>query len=129
MKFFNLTFLAFILVLSVGTFSFAALDDVETGTLVLGDSSGNGNTVDVPLSPGVTAGYTVGDWKGTNDWYVVGAYHSGGSKVFATASSISKMWEATGTADAKLVDTFATVPSTYDTAGSDAVWSDAGWDL
>jgi len=129
MKYLSLSLLVFIFVLSVNTSVFAAPEDSGTGTLTLGANSGGGHTVDVPLSPGVTAGYQVGDWKGTNDWYVVGAYHSGGSRIYATASSISKLWQAEVEAGSTLADTFDTIPVTYDTAGSDAVWSTAGWDL
>lgn len=126
MKYFGLSLLAFVFVLSISSFSFA-LEDEGSGTLTLGAISGNGNTVSVPLSPGVTAGYEVGDWKGTNDWFVTGAYHTAGSKVYATASSISQLWEADVSADIPLADTFDTIPNDYDNAGSDALWSENGW--
>lgn len=125
MKYFSLSLLAFVFVLSVSTVSVAALAQESSGTLVLGSTPDF--TVSVPLSPGVTAGYEAGDWKGTNDWFVTGAYHTAGSKVYATASSISQLWEADVDTDAALADTFNTIPSDYANAGSDDLWSENGW--
>lgn len=124
MKYLSLSLLTFAFVVSVCSTSFAALTYTGSGTLTLGGT----NTVDVPLSPGVTAGYDVGNWKGTNDWFVVGAYHNAGSKVYATASSISEMREGTVAAGDPLSGKFGAIPNTYVTAGSSDVWSAAGWD-
>ena len=120
MKYFSLSLLAFVFVLSVSTSVFA-WSATSAGTLEFGGMS-------VPLSPGVTAGYTVDDWKGVNDWYVLGSYHNAGSKAYATASSISNMYESTLGTDTPLATAFAAIPQDYATAGSDALWSDdAGW--
>ena len=126
MKYVSLSILSFVFVLLVTSVSFAGLTYSDTETLTCGNTAGK--TVDVPLSPGVTAGYDVGDWKGTNDWFVVGAYHNAGSKVYATASSLSEMMEGTVGEGDPLVDKFDAIPNTYATAGSTEVWSNAGWD-
>lgn len=126
MKYLSLSIFTFVFVLSLNTSAFAALTEEDSGTLTLGST--DGETASVPLSPGVTAGYQVGDAVGTNDWFVVGAYHSAGSKVYATASSISQLWEFEATATTSLADTFDTIPSTYAEAGSDTLWSEDGWE-
>ena len=88
---------------------------------------GSTNKLEISLSPKVVAGYTVADDTGTNDWYVIGTYHEGGTKAFATASSITKIWNDEVTAGETVSSHFDAVPQTPDTAGSDDLWSDAGW--
>lgn len=109
--------------MSFGT-AFAWTDTSEGATIKCGTSP---NNLEISLSPKVHAGYTVDDNAGTNDWYVVGTYHEGGTKAFATASNITKMWNDEISAGEAVSDNFDAVPQTPATAGSDDLWSAAGW--
>ena len=96
-----------------------------SATITCGGTAGE--TLEISLSPKVVAGYTVDNNTGTNDWYVIGTYHEGGTKAFATASSITKIWNDEVEAGETVSDNFAAVPQTPADAGSDDLWSDAGW--
>lgn len=129
----KITFLMLVLfVLSVSS-AFSFQDETNAnGDLVCGETSGNagGGTITISLSPKVVAGYTVASDVGSNDWYVIGAFHPGGTKVYATASSVTKIWNAevgSGQGD-QLQTIFDGTPQTPANAGSDLVWSTAGWD-
>ncbi len=82
----------------------------------------------IGLSPNVNAGYTVADNTGTNDFFVIGTYHTQGDEVFGTAQTLTKVWTAsaedTGSTMAAL---FATIPQTAADAASDDLWSASGW--
>ncbi len=105
--------------------AFAWSENSDGATIICGSTAGETHTIS--LSPKVVAGYTVANNTGVNDWYVVGTYHNGGTKVFATASSITKIWNDEAAAGEALSDLFADAPQTPANAGSDDVWSDAGW--
>jgi hypothetical protein len=126
MKYLNTSLLVttIILLLSVNSFGW---DQTGSGTITCGDTTDE--TLDIALSPGVTAGYGVADWLGVNDWYVVGTYHEGGSKTYATASSLTKLWSQEIGAGETVVTAFEGTPDTPDEAASDNQWSEGGWDI
>ena len=125
MKLINVLILASALFFLFTTSSFA--DFAQTGEETI--TCGSSVAFDIGLSPGVTAGYSVGDWKGSDDWYVVGTYHKGGNKVYATASSLTKIWNNESSPDELVTALFDTVPQTPETAASDDQWSAGGWDI
>ena len=125
-------FVLFIYAVSLmfGTSAFADFtqkntDDDDPTTIVCGAT----DTQQISLSPSVNAGYTCADWRGSNDWYVIGTYHTGGTKAFATASSLTKIWKDTAGAGETAAENFANVPQTPETAASEYLWSEAGWDI
>jgi hypothetical protein len=118
-------FIALLLVMFFASVSMADFSQNNDGATIL---CGADNTLTISLSPQVTAGYTCLDNNGDADWYVIGTYHVGGTKVYATASSLTKIFNSTSDADTTLSAIFSSVPQTVSAVESDDQWStDLGW--
>lgn len=116
------------LIVSVATPGFASVftDDSADGQIVCGAT--NGNSLSIGLSPNVTAGYTVANNTGVNDFFVIGTYHTQGDEVFATAQTLTKIYTASAADSGQTMATiFDTVPQTAANAASDAQWSGDLW--
>jgi len=117
-----------ILMLVLVTFAFAGSALAATQT-VSGDNTyvtcGATTTLDIQLSPKVKASYTGLNRVGTADFYVIGTYHTAGTKTYATASTLTKIYYQEATASKNLATIFAAIPSSVADAQSASKWS--GW--
>lgn len=104
--------------------SFAALTQESSGGSL---TCGATDTIEIQLSPKVFAAYSGLDNTGTADFYIIASYHTAGKRVYASASSITKIYKATADADTDLATLYGQVPTSVVDAESETQWSGDLW--
>ncbi len=123
MKKITFILIALMFVFSSGAFA-ALIDESSSGTIVCG---AGGDELEIQLSPKVFAAYSGLDRVGTRDFYIIATYHEAGSRVYATAQTLAKIYKATSTSANNLATLYGQVPNSVANAESEDQWSGALW--
>lgn len=121
----KLLMIAAILAFSTSAFAAATVNTPAGSTLKLEDTAAaTAHPLEIAASPKVNMSYANPDT--TNfQYFIIGTYHEGGTNLYASSSSITKIYHYTF----KATDTkgFSKMPTTQAQAQSEPNWSDAGF--
>ncbi len=107
-------------ILAFATPAFAQTNTAGS-TLVIPDTSGKDNVkLEIAASPKVNMSYVNPDTT-TYQYFIIGTYHEGGTKLYATSSSITKIYYYTFPTNT--VKSFAKLPASQADAQSEVNWT------